>query len=146
MNKHNILTITLIISGLALNQVSANPIQNSFVPSEITQQSISINIASHLCSRGIDKDVAEEMASNLLNEEDEILLAMFIQNLEVLNIVKVEEVLEFLSSAALHKQKIDFHSYDNMLGMVTKIKQASLDESTKRQLSQLVKINKQLFV
>jgi len=146
MNKHNILTITLIISGLALNPVLANTVQNTLVQSQNTDHTITESISSILYNKGIEEESADEMALTFLSEEDEMLLAIMMQNLEMHNIVTKEEVLTYLSMAALHKQKIDFHSYDNIIGMVSTIKQKPVDESTRIQLSQIVKINQMLFV
>jgi len=55
-------------------------------------------------------------------------------------------VLEYLSMAALHRQSMDFKKYDDLVGMVSKIKKSALDENTLKQLSYLAKVTKQLFV
>jgi len=81
-----------------------------------------------------------------VDEEDEMFLAMLLQTLDAKNIVSREEILEYLSTVALHKQNIDFKKYDNLVGMVSKIKQTSLDDNTLKQLGYIAKINKQLFV
>jgi len=146
MNKQNIITITLIITGLALNPLMAEEVQYTTSKNKTVNQSITSNIAKILHKRGLDEDVADDMATSFVSNEDEILLAMLIHNLETHDIVTKEEVLEYVSNAALHKQKIDFKSYDHILGMVSKIKQKPLDASTRKYLSHLVKINKQLFV
>ena len=74
------------------------------------------------------------------------LLARIIQDLDRENIVSRKEVLEYLSTKALYKQNLDFHSYDHLVGMVSKIKQKSLDSKTLKQLHTIAKSNKQLFV
>ena len=146
MNKQNFITFTLIISGLALNPVMADAEFNRISQSQNINHSITASISSILYNRGIDEDVADELSSNFVNEEDELLLAMMIQALDDKNIVSREEVLEYLSTAALHKQYIDFKKYDNLIGMVSKIKQQALDTHTLNLLSYIAKINKQLFV
>ena len=146
MNKQNFITLTLIISGLALNPVMADAEFNRISQSQNINHSITASISSILYNRGIDEDVADELSSNFVNEEDELLLAMMIQALDDKNIVSREEVLEYLSTAALHKQNIDFKKYDDLIGMVSKIKKEALDANTLKQLSHIAKINKQLFV
>ena len=146
MNKQNFLTLTLIISGLALNPVMADATLTVAASTQNINHSISSSIASILYNRGLEEETAEELAAVVVDEEDEMFLAMLLQTLEAKNIVSREEVLEHLSSVALHKQKIDFKSYDNLVGMVSKIQQKSLDENTLKQLSYLAKVNKQLFV
>ena len=146
MNKQNFITLTLIISGLALNPVMADAVLTTVTHSKSINHSVSSSISSLLYNRGLDKDAADEMSENLVSEEDEILLAMLMQKLDRQNIVSRKEVLEYLSTKALHKQNLDFHSYDHLVGMVSKIKQRSLDSKTLKQLQIIATSNKQLFV
>lgn len=146
MNKQNFLTLTLIISGLALNPVIAEELVSTNVTTQTINHSISASISSVLYNRGIEEESADALATAMVDEEDELFLSMLIQTLDAKNIVSRDDFLEYLSTAALHKQKIDLKSYDNLVGMVSKIKQSALDENTLKQLSYLAKVNKQLFV
>lgn len=146
MNKQNFISLTLIISGLALNPVMANAVLTTVSYSQNINDSVSSGISTLLYSRGLDKDAADAISENFVCEEDEELLAKLIQDLDRKNIVSRKEVLEYLSTKALHKQNLDFHSYDHLVGMVSKIKQKSLDSKTLKELHTIVKINKQLFV
>ena len=146
MNKQNFITLTLIISGLALNPVMADAVLATVSHSQNINHSVSSSISSLLYNRGLDKEAADEISENLVSEEDEVLLAILMQDLDRQNIVSRKEVLEYLSTTALHKQNLDFHSYDHLIGMVSKIKQESLDSKTLKQLHHIVKSNKQLFV
>ncbi len=141
MHKQNFLTLTLIISGLALHPVLADSEFNRVSHSQSINQSVAGSIASILHNRGLDEDVANELALTLVDEEDEMLLAMLIHHLEMQNIVSKDEVLTYLSTAALHKQKFDFHAYDTLVGMVSKITQKSLDQRTLSQLRLMAKQN-----
>ena len=143
----NYRALTLIISGLALNPVMADAIANTASHSQNINHSVTSSISTLLHNRGLDEDVADELAANLVDEEDEMFLAMLVQTLDdEKNIASREEVLEYLSTVALHKQNIDFKKYDNLVGMVSKIKQKLLDTNTLNQLTYIAKINKQLFV
>ena len=146
MKKQNLITLTLIISGLTLNPVMAEAVLTTVSHSKNINHSTSSSISSLLFNRGLDKEVADELSENFISEEDEALLAMLIHDLDTHNIVSKQDVLEYLSIAALHKQKIDFHSYDHLVSMVSKIKEISLDTNTLKQLSQISKMHKQLFV
>lgn len=146
MNRQNFITLTLIISGLASNPVMANAVLTTVSYSKNINHSVSYSISSLLYSRGLDKDAADELSENLVSEEDEILLAMLMQGLDRQNIVSRKEVLDYLTTMALHKQKLDFHSYDHLVGMVSKIRQKSVDSKTLKQLQHISKINKELFV
>jgi hypothetical protein len=146
MNKQHFITITLVISGLAFTPIIADSEFNRITHSQNVSHTVAANISSILYNRGIDADAADDLSINFVNEEDELFLTMMIQALDERNIVSREEVLEYLSTAALHKQNIDFKKYDNLIGMVSTIKQEALDTSTLKQLSNIAKINKQLFV
>ena len=146
MNKQNFLTLTLIISGLALNPVMADAVVNTVSSTQTINHSISSGISSVLYNRGLEEEAADELAANLVEEEDEMFLSMLLQTLDAKNIVSHDEVLEYLSTAALHRQTIDFKKYDNLVGMVYKIKKCTLDKNTLKELSYLSKVHKQLFV
>jgi len=140
MNRQNFITLTFIISGLALNPVMADAVLNTVSHSQNINHSVSSSISSLLYNRGLDKDAADEMSENLVSEEDEILLAVLMQKLDRQNIVSRKD------TKALHKQNLDLYSYDHLVGMVSKIKQESLDSKTLKQLHNIAKSNKQLFV
>jgi len=146
MNKQNLLTLTLIISGLALNPVMADAVVNSTASTQTINYSLSSSISSILYNRGLEEETADELASGVVDEEDEMFLSLLLQTLESKNIVSRQEVLEYLSTEALHRRKVDFKTYDNLVGMVSKIKKCALDKNTRNQLSYLAKVNKQLFV
>jgi len=146
MNKQNLLTLTLIISGLTLNPVMAETAHHTVIQNKTINKSITSSISTILHNRGLDEDAAEELAGNLVDEEDEMFLALMLQALEVKNIVSRDEVLEYLSTAALHREKLDLKKYDNLVGMVTNIKKQGLDVHTLRQLGYIVKMHKELFV
>jgi hypothetical protein len=146
MNKQNLFTLTLIISGLALNPVMADAVANTVASTQTINHSITSSISSILYNRGLEEETADELSSAIVDEEDEMFLAMLLQTLDIKNIASREEVLEYLSTAALHKRNIDFKKYDNLVGMVSNIKKRALNENTLKQLSYLAKVNKQLFV
>jgi hypothetical protein len=146
MNKQNFISLTLIISGLALNPAMANAVLTTVSYSQNINDSVSSSISTLLYSRGLDKDAADEISENLVSEEDEDLVKGLIQDLDREKIVSRKEVLEYLSSKALHKQNLDFHSYDHLVGMVSNIKQRSLDSKTLKQLQNIAASHKQSFV
>jgi len=140
MKKHNFISITLIISGLALNPLMATTVSHRVAQSQKNINSVSMSVASILHKRGIDEEVAYELSENHL-EEDELLLAMMIQNLEDGCMVSKEEILEYMSTAVLQRQNIHFDSYDHLIAMVSKIKQKSLDTKTLQNLRDIAKKN-----
>lgn len=145
MKKQNFITLTLIISGLALNPVMADAVYTTVALSQKINP-VSSAISSLLYNRGLDKDAADEISKNFVSEEDEVLLALVIEELDRENIASRKEILEHLSTMALHRQKFDLHSHDHLVGMVTKIRLGSLDSKTLKELHRIAKRNRQLFV
>lgn len=147
MHRQNFFTITLIITGLALNPVMGESVERRVsYSSKVNHSSIVSGIVSILHNRGLEETAAEELAAELVDEEDGMLLAMLIQSLENQDIATKDEVLAYLSRAALHKQKVDFKSYDQLIGMVEKIKQKPIGQDIRKKLNDIAKVNQQLFV
>lgn len=145
MNKQNLLSITLIVTGLALNPAMGEIVETRVMHHVPIAHSVTSDVASFLVERGLDEEAAEKMAKSVVGE-NELLLAVLIHNLEIQSIITKDEVLNYLGKAALHKQIPNFKSYDQLLGMVSSIQKKPLEESTRNTLSQIVKINKALFV
>jgi len=149
MNKQNFITLTLIISGLAFNPAVAEV--RADIESALTQTqkqnrtSVASGISTVLYNKGLDEDVAEELAENLVEGEDEMYLSLLLQTLDAQNIVSHEDVLAYLGHAALHRQKIDLKKYDDLVGMVAQIQKKALDKQTLEALGYIAKVNKQLF-
>lgn len=145
MKKHDFISITLIISGLALNPLMATTVPQTVEQSQTNINTVSSSVASILHKRGIDEEAAQELSDNLL-EEDEVLLALMIENLEDgCTMITREEVLEYLSTAVLHRQNIHFDSYDHLISMVSTVKQKALDEKTLKELNNVAKKNSLLL-
>ncbi|HEY9190335.1 MAG TPA: hypothetical protein VIM88_05665 [Sulfurovum sp.] len=146
MHKQPIITLTFIISGLNFNPVIADTVIATVAYSQPIDEPVSAGIASLLQNRGLEKDAADKISENFVSEKDEVLLALLIQELDRGNIASSREILEYLSTTALHRQRFDLHSYDHLVGMVTKIKQRSLDSKTLKQLKEISKRYQTLFV
>lgn len=146
MDKRNFISVTLLVSALAFNPLVAQQL-NANVSSQIERNTtVSSSIASILHNRGLDEDAAQEISNNLIDEEDE-LFALMIENLvNECSSLNKEEVLEYLSTAALYRQDVHFDSYAQLVNMVSKIKQKSLDVKTLKQLSAVAKQNKEIFI
>lgn len=139
MDKRNFISVTLLVTALAFNPLYAE--HHVKTSSQIKQNSVSSNIASILHKRGLDEDAAKEISENLVNEEDD-LFALLIDNLiNGCNEVNKNEVLEYLSTAALHRQNVDLDSYAQLVSMVSRIKEKVLDEKTLKELSAIANSN-----
>ncbi len=148
MNKQNFITLTLIISGLTLNPAMADNIECNRAgmksASTQTQQhnrtSVVSGISTVLYNKGLDEDVAEELAENLVEGENEMYLSLLLQTLDAKNIVSHDDMLAYLGNAALHRQTVDLKTYDNLVGMVSKIQKKALDANTLKQLGYIAKL------
>lgn len=141
MDKRKMISVTLLVSVLAFNPLVAQQLHIN-IGSQIEQNTVSSSIASILHKRGLDKDAAQVISNNLIDEEDELIIAIMIENLihECSSLSK-EEVLEYLSTAALYRDNVRLDSYAQLVHMVSKIKQKPLNEKTLKQLSAVAKMN-----
>ena len=140
MDKRNFISVTLLVSVLAFNPLLAEQyrVQTS---SQVEQNRVSSNIASILHKRGLDEDVAKEVSENLVNDEDELFVLMIDNVIHGCNGLHKNEILEYLSTAALHRQNVHLDSYAELVSMVSRIKQNLLDEETLKDLSAIAKRN-----
>lgn len=139
MDRRNLISVTLLVTALAFNPLFAEHTIKTNI--QVKENRVTSNIASILHKRGLDEDAAQEISKDFVNENDE-LFAMMIENLlEGCNSVNRDEIMEYLSRVALHKQDVHFGSYGQLVHMVSTIKQKALDESTLAQLSMIAKQN-----
>ncbi len=145
MDKRNFISVTLLVSALAFNTLAAQQLNTTTI-NQIKTSTVSSSIASILHKRGLDEDAAQEISNNLVEEEDE-LFALMIDNLvKKCNSLSKDEILEYLSTAALYRQDVHLDSYAQLVQMISKIKQKSLDEKTLTKLSAIAKQNKEIFI
>ncbi len=141
MDKRNFISVTLLVSALAFNPLVAQQLNTTITNSQINLNTVSSSIASILHKRGLDEDAAHEISNNLIDEEDE-LFALMIDNLvNNCSSLSKDEILEYLSTAALYRQNVHFDSYAHLVNMVSKIKKKSLSETTLAKLSTIAKEN-----
>jgi Na+-transporting NADH:ubiquinone oxidoreductase subunit NqrC len=146
MDKRNLISVTLLISALAFNPLVAQQLNANTTNSQRQINTVSSSIASILYKRGLDEDAAREISNNLVDEEDELFAFMIDNLLNECKSVSKEEILEYLSTAALFRQDVHFDSYTHLVSMVSKIKQKSLDKKTLTKLSAIAKQNKEIFI
>ncbi len=137
MTKNNIISSTLLASALTLSSVGSS---NLSANQQIKRDRVSSNIASILHKRGLDKDAADSISNKFIDDEE--LFAKKINNLEEgCSILNRDEILDFLSKAALHKRSVQLDSYQYLVGMVYDIKQKPLNREILDQLKNIAIIN-----
>jgi Glu-tRNA(Gln) amidotransferase subunit E-like FAD-binding protein len=142
MNRHNFIGVTILVSVLALNPLVAIEFQNKIQTRLNHSEIVANSIASILHKRGLDEDAAKEIADSFVDGDDELLVQM-VNNLAT--VLSHEEVLEYLSTMALHRKEIRLDSYGHLVNMVSKIKRSSLDKETLAHLNVIAKLNSQLI-
>jgi len=145
MDKHNFISVTLLVSALAFNPLIATEL-NTNTTSQRQINSVSSSIAHILHKRGIDEDIAKEISKNLVDEEDELFAAKIDNLVNVYSSLSREEVFEHLSTVALYRQTVDLNSYSHLISMVSKIKGKALNEQSLQQLSRVAKLNKEMCI
>ena len=145
MDKRNFISVTLLVSALAFNPLVATDL-NTNITSQRQINSVTSRVAHILHKRGIDEDMAKEISKNLVDEEDELFAAMINNLLNGYSSLSKEEVLEYLSTAALYRQTVDFDSYSHLISMVSKIKGKPLNEQNLKQLSRVANLNKEMYI
>jgi len=143
MNRHNFIGVTILISVLALNPLLAVEFQNNIQTKLKRANQLSNTIASILHRRGLDEDAAKEISDSMMingNEED---LMQMVENLSL--VLPHNEIMEYLSTMALHRKEIRLDSYDHLVSMASKIRKSALDKSTLKHLHAIAKVNSQLI-
>ncbi len=145
MDKRNFISVTLLVSALAFNPLVATEF-NTNTTSQRQINSVTGSIAHILHKRGIDEDMAKEISQNLIDDEDELFAAMINNLVNGYSGLSKEEILEYLSTAALYRQTVDFDSYSHLIHMVSEIKEKPLNEQSLKQLSRVAKLNQELNI
>jgi len=141
MSKENILRITLFVSVLAFNPVTAE----TFKPKNAIQtKTVKSSIAIILHTRGLDEEVAEEIVHKAMN--DEVLFVKMLDNLlQGYEQITQDEVMHYVSKEALFRKEVKLENYDYLVAMVSEIKKTSLDKAVLEQLGKVAKNNRHLL-
>jgi len=143
MDRKHFITVSLLVSALAFNPLLATELDLYNTSSQRQINTISGQVASLLFHRGLDEEVANTLSKELI-EDNELFEAMLNNLLNHMTDLSTEEVFEYLSSVALHRQSIDLDSYDHLVHMFSKIKGRSLSRDELRDLSQVSKLNQMI--
>ncbi len=144
MSKQNFITVTLLFSALAFNPVFATELNSNVSNSQRQTNSISTAIASILHHKGLDEDAADALSKDLI-ENDELFKVMLSNLLRHYPDIGHQEILEHLSTAALHRQSIDLASYNHLVNLVSKVDSSTPTEHDLKQLHTIAKLNQMLL-
>ncbi len=141
MNKQNIIRITLFVSILVFNPVVANTrsiATDIRIPLNTT---ITEDIVSTLYKNGLEQKVAKERVEELVNDNAELFALMLNNLLYGCNEISKEEIVKYLSKAALHKQTVTLNSYDQLINIYSKIKKQTPNKEVRERLSAVANSN-----
>ena len=139
MDGRNLISVTLLATALAFNPLLAE--HNIKTKQLVKENRVTSKIASILYKRGLDKEAAKKISENILNEDEELFALMLNNLLHGCDVIESDEIWEYLSRAALHRQNVHLDSYPQLVSMVSKIKQNVLDNKTLEQLNVIAKSN-----
>ena len=138
MNNIRLLTATLLASAITLGAAPAPNLQHY---TQLKIYSISSEVATLLQKRGIDEVSSRKIASDFF-AQNEMIVAYMVKNIEnASSILNEKEILEYLSSQALHKKTFKFDSYASLVGMAQKIYGHNLNEDMLKELENIAVVN-----
>jgi len=126
MNKR-ILIITVFLSNIAFATVIPASLPHNSVKNN-TINSLSNMATLNLYKRGLDKEVAQKKISDSLSGDENSNDLMMQNILNQLDALSREDIINFVSNAALHGRNIDLSSYDTLLCMIQKNSKISLEK------------------
>jgi len=145
MNKQNIIRITLFVSVLVFSPAIADTLRIATNIQTNLNINITEEIASTLYKRGLEQKVANERVEELIKGDAELFVMMLNNLLYGCDDIAREEIVKYLSKAALHKQIVTLNSYDQLIDIYSKIKKSTPDEEVREKLSAIAKRNTLMF-
>ncbi len=139
MIKIRILSATLLAGALTLNAITVTPIDER---NQAKSKSVSSAVANILHRRGLDKEASKELADKLFNNKEELVTIM-IKNIENgCSDLNENDILEYLSTQALHKKSVELDSYSALVNMTHQIKGQALNKETLQELQNIAAKNR----
>jgi len=146
MNKKIILISTaLLISNLGfaydvktLRAIDA-PITQNIV------YDINNGVSASLISKGLDVKVAKELSRNVFSANASSANIM-VQNLQDgCKGIELSHITQYVATKALHREQVDFSSYDTLVGLVQTQKSLHVDSEVLTSLQKIAKKNKEIL-
>jgi len=146
MSKENLLRISLFVSVLVLNPVVAETVNPTSNIQTQQENRVSSSIATVLYKRGLDADAAKTLSQDIVTDDEELFARMLENVLRACTSISKEELITYLGDRALFRKSVALENYDDLVAMISKIKQKALDAQTLNTLQNIVKENLQLLL
>jgi hypothetical protein len=98
----------------------------------------------NLYNRGLDKAVAKKKISDSLRGDENSNDLMMQNILNQLDVLSREDLVKFVSDAALHSRDVDLSSYGTLLCMVQKNSKTTLDKTVLEKLQKIALENQNI--
>lgn len=142
MNKR-ILIITVFLSNIAFATVIPASLPHNYVKNN-TINSLSNMATLNLYKRGLDKEVAQKKVAESLSGDENSNDLMMQNIISQLDALSREDVINFVSNAALHGRNIDLGSYDTLLCMIQNNGKLSLEKTVLEKLQKIAQENQNI--
>ena len=141
MDKQYIIRITLFVSILIFNPAVAETLRRDSNIGILHNPTIEESIASQLHNQGLEEGIAQQRAADLVKGNERLFAAMLDNLIMGCGDISKEEMLTYLSSAALHRRNIELSDYDQLIGIYSKLKRTVPDKEARKKLRVVAKKN-----
>ena len=138
MKNIQFLTATLLATALTLGATNIALVEDK---AQLKVNSISSVLAQILYERGLTEEASIKIANNFLTTNEQT-FAYMLKNIENGSTVLAEaEILNYLSTQALHRKKAELDSYSYLVKMTHQITNRALSAQTLRELQNIATKN-----
>jgi len=125
--SNKIFIITVFISNIAFGAVLPKIDLQRTVNTKSADK-LAAKVSTQLFKRGLDKKIAKEKVNSTLSYDDNLNDLMVQNILNNIPSLKEEDIVNFVTQAALHEKSIDLSSYATLITLVQKHATALLDK------------------
>jgi len=134
--SNKIFIITVFISNIAFGAIL--PIAT--IQKTITQKNtnrISDRVSETLYTRGIEQKIAEKKVNDILENDAQTTDLMAQNIIKSIKSVKENNIIAFISQAALQGKKVDLSSYSTLIALVQKSSRTLIDTDLVQKIEKL---------
>ena len=134
--SNKIFIITVFISNIAFGAIL--PIAT--IQKTITQKNtnrISDRVSKSLYTRGIERKIAEKKVDDILENDAQTTDLMAQNIIKSIKSVKENNIIAFISQAALQGKKVDLSSYSTLIALVQKSSRTLIDTDLVQKIEKL---------
>jgi hypothetical protein len=141
--SNKIFIITVFISNIAFGAILPIATIQKTITTKDTNRILK-RVSNNLSSRGIERQIADKKVNDILSD-NAFTTDMMAKNI-IKNIVNVKEndIIAFLSQAALQGKKVDLSSYSTLIALVQQSSKTLVDADLVKKIEKLSNENERL--